>query len=763
MKMKLRPVFCLLALLAGSVHAEIESNPPPLSEKISSFGACVSDGYVYVYGGHTGNAHDHSSDNLTGAFHRYPLHKGAAAWEDLPNDRAVQGTALVGWNGLVIRVAGMYATNAHGEAAEMYSTDELRCFDPRTKTWKDWPSLPDKVSSHDALVVGDTLYVVGGWKLDGSGDGNWHPHGWSLDLKNRDKGWKDLQPMPGIRRAGTLAAAGGEIWWVGGMADKGGSSNASFAYHPDKGVWREGPALPGTSSIKAFGSSTFSTGGILFNSGMDGVLYSLDPAGDEWAVTQVNHQHGRIFHRSIPVGKGLFWTIAGASKRGHRNDIEVLPVPGQFPVVSNRGAWRSFRGGANNEVSARDLVEHWNDSSNVAWKASLSGYGQSTPVFGGGGIYVTSAIAPEEGEGKNGAGAGDVAPVPATAASGERSKDAAKNPERLMQEAKGPLKTEMAVTRIDQAKGEISWTATFAASDLDPRSKYRSCAAPSPCLDEDAVYAWFESGDLVALSHEGDELWRRDLGGKYGLPKGNHGFGSSLVQDEDALYLLVDHDGPSYLLCLEKKDGGTRWKVDRPERISWSTPVVTRDALVICSNGLVEERDKSTGEQRWVVEGLEGNTAASPLVFRDYVLAPSSDRGQTQLIRRGKVEPRVVWKANKNTASFASPVFAQGQVILVNKAGIASGLDWRTGEERWVFRLPEGCWATPVVLGKNIYFFSKGGTTLVAGLTPSGLHEMHRNQLTVESSRVYGVIPAGNQWIVRTGSEVIALAGQKDS
>lgn len=216
-------------------------------------------------------------------------------------------------------------------------------------------------------------------------------------------------------------------------------------------------------------------------------------------------------------------------------------------------------------------------------------------------------------------------------------------------------------------------------------------------------------------------------------------------------------------MCLDKENGDARWKVDREKRVSWSTPVVTSDAIIICSNGLVEERDKATGEQRWVVEGVEGNTVASPLVFRDFVLAPSSDKGQTQLLRRGQNAERVVWKADgKNTASFASPVFTQGQFILVSKAGIASGLDWRTGEELWNHRLPDGSWATPVVVGKDVFFFSKSGTTLVARLTASGLHEMHSNALSVGESKVYGAIPAGDQWIVRTGSEVTAIAAISD-
>ena len=782
--------FSLLFLAASYVRADVATSPPPISQKISSFGACLTDGFLYVNAGHTGEAHDHSKENLTADFLRLEMNQPGAAWEMLPEDQALQGTALVGWNGLVIRVAGMYATNAPGEESVLFSTDAVRCFDPETREWSDWPSLPKKVSSHDAIVMNDVLYVVGGWKLDGPGDrGSWHDHGWRLDLHDREAGWKALPPMPAIRRAGTVAVAGGELWFVGGMGDEGGPSNAAFAYDPEKNSWREGPELPGTSRIKAFGSSTFAAGDKLFNSGMDGVLYALDPEEGEWAVTAVNHQRGRIFHRSIAVGNGMFWTIAGASKRGHLDDIEVLPIPDQYPVKSSASAWPAFRGGANNAVDDRKMTERWSEDSNVAWKVALPGYGQSTPVFGKGGIYVTSAIEEEKAEEVAGEAKGNSAQSETPKREGEgdyakgESEKGKKKESRgddesrggsgergdgrsmaaMMEAANGAMKIEVAVTRIDPASGEIAWTTSLPSSDPEPRNKYRSCAAPSPCVDENGVYAWFESGDLVALDHEGQKSWHQNIGKLNGLPKGNHGLGGSLVQDEDSLYVLVDHDGPSYLLCIAKDTGETRWKMDREKRVAWSTPVVTDDALIICSNGLVEEIDKATGEQRWVAEGLEGNTVASPLVFGDYVLAPSSEKEHTQLLRRGDAKERVVWKAGgKNTSSFASPVFAQGQIILVSKPGIASGLDWRTGEEQWNFRLPDGCWATPIVHGKNIYFFTTAGITVVATLTPSGLHELHRNELGVGSSRIYGAIPAGDQWIIRTGTEVTAIGGEPE-
>ncbi len=100
-----------------------------------------------------------------------------------------------------------------------------------------------------------------------------------------------------------------------------------------------------------------------------------------------------------------------------------------------------------------------------------------------------------------------------------------------------------------------------------------SQGAPTPVAGPLGVYCFFESGDLVAFDHGGKKRWLRKLTKEFGQFKGGHGVGSSLVGARDSLLLLIDHDGPSYLLCLDRKSGKTVWKVAREPRVSWTTPL----------------------------------------------------------------------------------------------------------------------------------------------------------------------------------------------
>ena len=119
---------------------------------------------------------------------------------------------------------------------------------------------------------------------------------------------------------------------------------------------------------------------------------------------------------------------------------------------------------------------------NVAWRIQAEGYGQSSPVIWKDFVYITSS--------------------------------------------KGDMKETLVVSNIRLSTGEVLWKKEFASSMKHKRSRMVAQSAPTPAVDEKAVYAFFESGDLVALDHQGTKLWQRNLTKEYGAFKGNHGVGS---------------------------------------------------------------------------------------------------------------------------------------------------------------------------------------------------------------------------------------------
>lgn len=297
---------------------------PPLPDAIASFGAAVSGDYVYVYGGHRGKAHDHSADNLSPLFLRTRV-DGSGDWEELPMQTPLQGLALAAHGGNLYRVGGLTAANAAGEEAELHSVDQFACYDPAAGVWTELPPLPGPRSSHDAIVVGDTLYVVGGWRLAGDSDGEWQAGAVAFDLSNPKSGWRELPEPPFQRRALSVADGGDRLAVLCGMDEGAAVCKEVFLYDPQTEEWSEGPEFPGE-SFHGFGVSACGIGGDLYASGLEGVVYRLASEGTEWdRVAEIAVP--RFFHRLLPAGENQLLVIGGATaEEGHARSSERIAV-----------------------------------------------------------------------------------------------------------------------------------------------------------------------------------------------------------------------------------------------------------------------------------------------------------------------------------------------------------------------------------------------------------------------------------------------------
>jgi N-acetylneuraminic acid mutarotase len=296
---------------------------PALPESLTSFGAAVSDGYLYVYGGNTGKTHQYSSELQSNRFRRLNLAK-PEAWEDLPGEARLQGLALVAAGGKLYRVGGFTAKNATGEKKDLWSIADVACFDPATRTWSKLPSLPAPRSSHDAVVLDNKIYVAGGWAMQGgSKNSEWHHSAMVLDLSQPTLAWKQLPTPPFVRRAVSLATQNGKVFVIGGMYETGDTSSDVDFYDPAANTWQSAPDLPGK-SIEGFGNSAFEVGGKLFVSTVEGNLQRLD--GDKWTLVS-KLKHPRYFHRMLPVSNEQLIFLGGTARSGERADeIETVLV-----------------------------------------------------------------------------------------------------------------------------------------------------------------------------------------------------------------------------------------------------------------------------------------------------------------------------------------------------------------------------------------------------------------------------------------------------
>jgi hypothetical protein len=292
-----------------------------MPEASASFGAVVSDGWLYIYGGHISPTHSYSTAAVSGKFHRMDL-ASPGKWEELPGGPAVQGMNLAAYRGKVYRVGGMEPRNPPGEPSDNHSLTSVARFDPKSGKWEELPPLPQGLSSHDVVVVGDQLIVVGGWEMQGVGKGEeWSESVVTMDLAANRLEWKSA-PQPFKRRALIAAAFEGKVFVMGGINDANAVVGEVEIYDPAKRAWSEGPMLPG-GSASAFAPAAAVHAGRLFVSLGDGSLYRLSRSGKEWEPA--GKASPRVAHRVVSSGDELL--VAGGARRGANLDlIEAVTV-----------------------------------------------------------------------------------------------------------------------------------------------------------------------------------------------------------------------------------------------------------------------------------------------------------------------------------------------------------------------------------------------------------------------------------------------------
>lgn len=414
--------------------------------------------------------------------------------------------------------------------------------------------------------------------------------------------------------------------------------------------------------------------------------------------------------------------------------------------------WPAFLGGTQRQTATGPVPLEWSPEQNIRWQTPLPGHGQSSPVVVDGQVYLTAV--------------------------------------------EGPNKETNLVICLELAGGEPLWQHSSASSLPVKNDTYTSRAAPTPVADADGVYAFFESGNLVALDPEGEVRWQRDLLADYGRYEGRFGLGASLAQTDDRVFVLADNEGPSYLLALEKSTGETLWKTDRTSRVSWSSPMILNVAgepqIVVSSAGSVDGYDPQDGRQLWTLGDVGGNTVASPVPFGEgrFLVGASAGRNgeNSEGARRSNmavaVEPdgdgyraEVLWRNEKASSSFGSPIVHRGLAYYTNRAGVLFCLDAKTGKPQYTVRLQSN-WATPLAVEDRVYVFGKNGETTVLAAGPKkqvlAVNDLWKSgdQAAEDGNEaagrfagetLYGVALTAHGVLVRTGERLFLLGDETRS
>ncbi len=342
--------------------------------------------------------------------------------------------------------------------------------------------------------------------------------------------------------------------------------------------------------------------------------------------------------------------------------------------------WDRFRG-PNGAGQSDDtgIPTKW-EPTNFLWKQPLIGVGHSSPVIWQGRLFITSA------DPKTGA---------------------------------------QIVAAFDVKNGAPLWEKRFDA-DSYHMNGLNSYASSTPAADADHLYVmWLKAGRVVlaALTHDGNEVWRRDIGPFEEV----HGFGKSPVVVGDLVCVANDSQAESAVVAVDRKSGAVRWHVPRESGITaFATPCVLDELakekvlLAVSTASGLTAFDAATGKIAW--QGLKNELTqrcvSSPIVAGGMVLVSCGQGGNGKVLVAARPgdhdhEPQQVYQLQQSIPNVPTPIVAGDLLFLWHDRGIVSCYDLPTGRQNWRERVGGDYHSSPIRIGNRIYCVSRNGEVVV--------------------------------------------------
>ncbi len=385
--------------------------------------------------------------------------------------------------------------------------------------------------------------------------------------------------------------------------------------------------------------------------------------------------------------------------------------------------WTRFRGPNGSGLSAATTVPAVWSEADYNWKAKLPGEGHSSPVISRGVVLLTSAA---------------------------------------------PDGAQRFIVAVNARDGSQRWLRQF-DSTAHKKHVLNSFASPTPAADDQRVYCTWstpEAYTVVALTLDGQEAWRRNLG-PY---DSQHSAGPSPVVYGELLLIGNDQDAESSLFALDRTTGETRWQVPREhEFVSYATPCVYRgpsdkDELIFLSGAHgVTSVDPATGQVNWELDVFDKRTVSSPIVAEDLIVGTCGSGGggnYVAAVRPGRTgrAPELAYKIDKSAPYCPTGVVRGERMFLWSEQGVATCVKVQDGAVVWQKRVGGKFFGSPICVADRLYCISADGEVVVLaaadeyallGRIPLG--EMSHSTPAVADGVLY----------LRTVSQLFSVGGAK--
>lgn len=375
--------------------------------------------------------------------------------------------------------------------------------------------------------------------------------------------------------------------------------------------------------------------------------------------------------------------------------------------------WPVWRGPTGNGLAAPGETPpvKWSETEQIIWKAPLPGRGHASPIVVNDRVLI------------------------ATADEGQQIQS---------------------VVCLSRATGKVLWKTDVNRGGFAPRIHQKNThASPTLASNGTQVFAAFphhESIQLTALDLEGRQQWQVKAGGF--LPKAyQFGYGPSPILYQNTVIVAAEYEKNGYLAAFDQQTGKEVWRLDRPEKINFSTPVVThiagRDQLLLSGNSKVASFDPRNGREIWSVPAPWIVSCGTMVWDGDLVFASGGFPTKGTIAVKADGSNKTAW-SNRVKCYEQSMLAFDGYLYAVDDNGIAYCWDAQTGKEQWKHRLGGKVSSSLVMANGNLYLTNERGTTFVFRANPQTFELLAENQLGDEGFATPAI--CGNQIFHRAAS-----------
>jgi outer membrane protein assembly factor BamB len=385
--------------------------------------------------------------------------------------------------------------------------------------------------------------------------------------------------------------------------------------------------------------------------------------------------------------------------------------------------WTRFRGPNGSGISAaKTIPTTWTDK-DFNWKLPLPAAGHSSPVLWGDKVFLTTA---------------------------------------------DDKTRQVSVFCVSASGGQVLWQKSF---PFTPHHKndYNTFASASPAVDQDRVYVCWTSPEhytLMALTHDGQTVWEKDLGPF----ASQHGGGASPIVYQDKVVLGNEQDGPSFLIAVDSATGKTRWQTPRiSKETAYSTPCVYEPkdgppALIFTSHAHgVSAIDPESGKVLWeLADVFDKRVVSSPVLAAGLIVGACGSGGGGNYLTAvrpggsGK-KPEAAYKIRKSAPYVPTSVCVGDRLFLWSDNGIVSCVEAASGEVKWQERVGGNYFSSPLWVDGRLFCISTKGDVVVVEASDR-FQVLARNPLGEVTHSTPAV--AGGRMFIHTTKSLISVGGR---